>query len=130
MDIIEGTAEGRRTKPPEPPRWAEDDLADRARNLWCSVILHTLYEAAGRIAYAERGEKDALRQEAIGWFLMADRDFVMVCHLAGLEPEAVRSGALKVIQDPDLPRMRRGWTLSDELRSPDRTYGCRTARPA
>lgn len=76
------------------------------RQLWCAVIIHTLYEASGRIAYAEKGERDRIRRDAIAWFERADADFQDVCCLADLAPEAVREGALRVIRNRRLPRIR------------------------
>lgn len=91
-----------------------DDLTARARTgytdperqLWCAVIIHTLYEAAGRIAYAERGEHERVRQEAVAWFQEAGEDFGEVCDMAGFPPAAVRDNALRVIRCGRLPRMR------------------------
>ena len=85
---------------------ASDPASDPERQLWCAVIIHTLYEAAGRIAYAERGEYEAVRREAVAWFEDAGEDFCAVCDLAGFIPGAVRDGALQVIQRGRLPRMR------------------------
>lgn len=83
-----------------------DGVHDPERQLWCAVIIHTLYEAAGRVSYAERGEHDGVRREAIAWFEDAGEDFQAVCELAGLTPDAVRSGALRAIDGGGLPRMR------------------------
>lgn len=78
-----------------------------ARRLWCAVILQALYEAAGRIAYAEKGERDRLQNEAVAWFVRGGHDFDAVCHLAGLDPAAVRTSALNVLRRPKLRRKRR-----------------------
>jgi hypothetical protein len=80
--------------------------ADPERQLWCAVIIHTLYEASGRIAYAERGEHERVRQEAVAWFQEAGEDFDVVCDMAGFPPAAVRDNALRVIRCGRLPRMR------------------------
>lgn len=80
--------------------------ADPERQLWCAVIIHTLYEAAGRVAYAERGEHERVRREAVAWFEEGGEDFGEVCDMAGLPPTAVRDNALKVINGGRLPRMR------------------------
>lgn len=80
--------------------------ADPERQLWCAVIIHTLYEAAGRVAYAERGEHERVRQEAVAWFQEAGEDFGAVCDMAGFVPAAIRDNALRVIRCGRLPRMR------------------------
>lgn len=96
--------------PEEGPNAAEpqsrDGFREPERQLWCAVIIHTLYEAAGRIGYAERGEHDGVRREAIAWFEDASEDFQAVCELAGFAPDAVRCGALRAIDSGRLPRMR------------------------
>lgn len=87
------------------------------QQLWCAVIVHTLYEATGRIGYAERGERQSVRQAAIAWFEEAGADFQSVCELAGLIPSAVRAGALRVIRNGRLPRIR----IAKSGRSPGRS---------
>ncbi len=81
-------------------------IPEPERQLWCAVIIHTLYEAAGRVAYAERGEHDQVRREAVAWFEEAGEDFTAVCDMAGFLPCAIRDNALKVIRRGRLPRMR------------------------
>lgn len=81
-------------------------MADPERQLWCAVIIHTLYEASGRVAYAERGEHDAVRRAAIAWFEDAGEDFQAVCDLAGFLPAAIRDHAMRVIRGRRLPRIR------------------------
>lgn len=70
------------------------------------MILHTLYEAAGRVSYAENGDRASLQQDAIAWFESADADFEDVCSLADLAPEVVREAALHAIRTRRLPRVR------------------------
>lgn len=89
-----------------PPAAARAGIPDPERQLWCAVIIHTLYEAAGRVAYAERGEHDQVRREAVAWFEEAGEDFTCVCDMAGFLPGAIRDNALKVIRRGRLPRMR------------------------
>jgi len=85
---------------------ALEDVASRERQLWCAVILHTLYEAAGRVAYSENGERERVQRDAIAWFENAGADFQDVCCLADLPPEVVREAALRVIRSQRLPRVR------------------------
>jgi hypothetical protein len=80
--------------------------ANPERQLWCAVIIHTLYEAAGRVAYAERGEHEQVRRDAVAWFQEAGEDFGVVCDMAGFQPAAIRDNALRVISCGRLPRMR------------------------
>lgn len=89
-----------------PAASALEDIASRERQLWCAVILHTLYEAAGRVAYSENGDREKLQQDAIAWFENASADFQDVCCLADLAPEVVREAALRVIRSRRLPRVR------------------------
>lgn len=98
---------------PAPPGEREDapatdraGMADPERQLWCAVIIHTLYEACGRVAYAERGEHDEVRLAAVAWFETAGADFQAVCDLAGFLPDAIREHALRVIRGRRLPRIR------------------------
>lgn len=118
FDVAVGAIVARRPKAPTPcaapaadaPHAGVFDASDCAhdpeRQLWCAVIIHTLYEAAGRIGYAERGEHAGVRREAVAWFEDADEDFQAVCELAGFVPDAIRTGALRVIGCGRLPRMR------------------------
>jgi hypothetical protein len=108
--------DGRETAPATDGAEANDDepapaavrtgIPEPERQLWCAVIIHTLYEAAGRVAYAERGEHDQVRREAVAWFEEAGEDFAAVCDMAGFLPGAIRDNALKVIRRGRLPRMR------------------------
>ena len=102
--VAEPPGSGSGARQPDDPgiEWG----ASRERQLWCAVIIHTLYEASGRIVYAEKGERERVRQAAVAWFDEAGTDFCEVCDLAGLVPEVVRKGALRLIESADLPRKR------------------------
>lgn len=97
---------GQAEEPSPPEETGPDGACSPEQQLWCAVIVHTLYEATGRIGYAERGERQSVRQAAIAWFEEAGADFQSVCDLAGLIPSAVRAGALRVIRNGRLPRIR------------------------
>jgi hypothetical protein len=55
------------------------------RNLWCAVIHQALDDL---------GVEDE-RAEAERWLLHSNKDFLLVCALAGISPAAVRQAAVK-----------------------------------
>lgn len=114
MSLAEAPGSGNGAR--QPDDLGIDREPARERQLWCAVIIHTLYEAAGRIAYAEKGERERVRQAAIAWFDEAGADFREVCDLAGLAPEVVREGALRLIGSLDLPRKRDSRPSKDPAR--------------
>ena len=58
--------------------------------LWRAVIKKATVEAL-----EGRGEE---KREAIRWFKVCGKDFRLVCHLAGLEPTAVRRNFFKALK--------------------------------
>jgi len=70
--------------------------ADEERRLWCSVIERALEDARGRLAGAGTTNPVTLNKiikDAHKWLTIPNRDFDEVCHLAGLDPDAVRERA-------------------------------------
>ena len=67
--------------------------------LWRTVIYVALEDA---ISTCPRGSvkkgREEIKDEARDWFRQASEDFHEVCGLAGMEPEAVRDCALRVIE--------------------------------
>lgn len=110
LPVASPVTAGRRRAPrlPESPGPGGGQAAarDPERQLWCAVIIHALYEATGRVAYAERGEHASVTREALAWFRNAGEDFHAVCELAGFAPSAIRAAALRVIECGRLPRVR------------------------
>lgn len=62
--------------------------------LWCAVILNAIEEAQGFVA---GGPDPRISDSARSWLTQSNRDFNTVCHLAGLDPVAVRERALKLL---------------------------------
>lgn len=60
----------------------------------------------GRIAESEARKAATLREEARTWLLSDSDDFMRVCRLALLEPEAVRDSARRAIASCDADEMR------------------------
>ena len=64
--------------------------------LWCEVISQAIRDATvcgGIPAHA----RDATRAHARSWFRATNRDFIDVCNLAGLDPEAISERSLMAI---------------------------------
>lgn len=83
-----------------------DEEITAERSLWCSVIYNALQEATGIIRDA-KSSHDAVRAEATKWLTENDPDFRTVCIMAGLEPDAVRKGAIGIIQSGKQLRLGR-----------------------
>lgn len=82
---------------------AEDEVhareVDPETRLWRLVISQALQDALGKQStdsYARRNRH--LQPDAIRWFKDAGRDFRTVCTMADLEPAAVQSAALRMIE--------------------------------
>lgn len=74
------------------------DTADEERRLWCAVIANTLDEAQGHVVAAgSQNSRDNIIAGARDWLTKPNRDFNTVCHLAGLDPMAVRERARRVL---------------------------------
>lgn len=73
-------------------RNADDLNMGGERGLWMSVILTAIDDANGNV----KGSRDStvtadrLRVEARDWLTKPNKGFNEVCHLAGLDPVAVR----------------------------------------
>ena len=83
-------------------------------HLWRAVIVQAIFDAclvvrrgktktihAARSAAARFQRRTKARDEARRWLLRDTEDFRWVCHMAGLDPDAVRDEALTL--------ERRGW---------------------
>lgn len=66
------------------------------RDLWAAVIYQVLVDACG-------APSSSRARVARAWFMKPNRDFNVACHLAGLDPEAVRERATRLIEEHDNP---------------------------
>lgn len=79
-----------------------DPDTDRARQLWCSVIALAIEDATANVDIKnERTSRILDKQQARRWLMEPNRDFNEVCHLAGLDPEAVRERTRRLIEKHD-----------------------------
>jgi hypothetical protein len=77
--------------PQEPPSIPE-------RAIFLAVIERAMNDALGIALSASRPRDVArIRGEAVQWFTEAGRDFHMVCEMAGVDPDALRTTALRRI---------------------------------
>jgi hypothetical protein len=76
------------------------------QGLWLAVIARAFEDATSGLTTAGIGRANAarVRQEAINWFADNTRDFRDVCILAGLDPDAVRQGAMRAIKEAPAPQ--------------------------
>ena len=91
--------------------------AGACAELWAAVIYQALADAHGRTGrrYSkENGVVTDHHAEARAWFEENGEDFRHVCELAGLDPDIIRTAALKPLPDNFSPRL-------DSFRSAQRT---------
>lgn len=69
--------------------------AVRERAVWRAVIMQALSDAGNR---SHKQENLKARREAIEWLTGFSEDFMLVCQLAGLEPDYVRERAQKAME--------------------------------
>ncbi len=79
-----------------------DDLSavQGRENLWRAVLANAIEEAVygvSRSHYENRKRRAGLITEARAYVTRQNKDFDMVCYLAGLEPQAVRDRVTKQI---------------------------------
>lgn len=67
---------------------------DGETDLWRAVIERALDDALGRTGGGSKGEKAHYIASARAWFRNFSPNFRRVCEWAGLDPVAVREGAL------------------------------------
>lgn len=84
-----------------------DDLTviDARENLWRAVLLNTIEEAVhgGVAGISDAKERLQLIVKAREYLTKSSRDFGIVCTLAGLDPEAVRDRAIRLIAEAPSP---------------------------
>jgi hypothetical protein len=75
-----------------------DEPQDPCIELWRAVVMLAVEDAA---CAGESHEAQRIREAARRWLTGGGGDFTLVCHLALLDPDAVRESALKMRE--------RGW---------------------
>ncbi len=68
------------------------------RQLWCAVILQAIADAQMPDIPSGENDRTVARQRALNWLTKPNRDFSTVCHLAGLDPVAIRERAISILQ--------------------------------
>lgn len=76
-----------------------DREASGERILWASVLHQAIDDATSRHP-SVRADMD--RKVARAWLTQPSGDFDIVCNLAGLDPDFVREGVSRLIQQSDL----------------------------
>lgn len=74
-------------------------------NMWSQVLMQAIHDAtsAPKSGNAKSATRLRLVEEARNYITVPNRGFNEVCHLAGLEPEAVRERAMKLIAASPTP---------------------------
>lgn len=75
------------------------DNRDRDRVLWVNVVLQAIMDAT---EIKNSGAANLDQRRARAWFNLSNPDFVKVCHLAHLDPEATYQKARRAIERYDL----------------------------
>ena len=73
--------------------------------LWVAVITQAMMDA---LSNAKNTETQYHKHEAIRWLTENSKDFIEVCHNAGLDPDDIRCKAKKTIANPSLWRAKAG----------------------
>ncbi|RXF69235.1 hypothetical protein [Hansschlegelia zhihuaiae] len=84
---------------PATSRESETEQSARDRALWCAVIRQALTDATRTIAPSEPNRAHVEQRQARTWFTGAGKDFRDVCYLAGMDPDAVRERAVRLIEE-------------------------------
>lgn len=75
-----------------------------AQQLWCAVLLEAVHDAVHGLPHLARSKVEArtadATQAARDYVLRPHRDFVTICHLAGVDPDAVRERVARLIAHP------------------------------
>ena len=74
----------------------EEDQLDKIRLLWQSVVTEAFFSIK-----TKSKKKDAVlyKLRALKWVNLKNRDFILVCELAGIDPFFVYNKFLKVRED-------------------------------
>lgn len=88
-----------------------DHAPSPEQRLFRGVIVNAAMEAVGSTSVPDRsGDRERARRAAMAWFDAANDDFQMVCSLAGLDPQFVRSKVLAFVDraavDPSITSRR------------------------
>ena len=74
----------------------EEGPIDGNAQLWCAVIEQAFIDAGSKRT-SKAAEHD--RRKARAWLLGGNADFKTVCHLAGMDPDAVHERARAMFDD-------------------------------
>ena len=98
LDILPAAPAPRRRSAKIQP-WADEPFhtARNEQSLWAAVITQALMDA---LCKWQSADAKVHRDRAARWLMGNSQDFVMVCHLAGFEPEDVRRRAKKALAKP------------------------------
>ena len=81
------------------------------RSLYLAVILQALLDATASSSTTSTSDYKVIKRQATAWFFssssVASSDFEDVCDLAGLDPNAMRSFAHKVIYSKEINFIRK-----------------------
>lgn len=80
---------------------APPDARDGERVLWVNVILTAIRDATVGFSGEGTPTRERDRRAARAWFRPSNRDFIQVCHLAGMEPCRVAKQATDAIAQYD-----------------------------
>lgn len=78
-----------------PPEILAAAEAESGRQMWCAVLSRMFDDACGRLGGCglTPAARVQLTDQARHWLLEGGADLRMVCHLAGLDPDAVQTRA-------------------------------------
>jgi len=87
-------------------------MIDPDRELWCAVLLLALSDAVQSVKTGKRNPERGSPEDPLAYILAPSPDFVQVCHLAGVDPQAVRDRFKRQIEIQAFPsttaKIRRG----------------------
>ena len=79
------------------PYFGTADTEEPERGLWCAVIHRAIEDARGEGLTGSPRDRHRQRETAVNWLLQPNRHFVLVCELAGLEPNVMRLAVLATL---------------------------------
>lgn len=87
-----------------------DTLPAAFTNMWAQVLMQAIHDATAAPKSGKRNVMTCFREIELArnYLTIPNRDFNEVCHMAGLEPEAVRERAIKLIAASPSPEQLAG----------------------
>lgn len=80
----------------------ETEEGNHDRALWCAVLRQAVIDATQMPSATAPKRVHAEKRQARAWLTKNSEDFRDVCHLAGMDPEAVREHAVRVIATAEI----------------------------